>query len=149
MSRRQLMRKFAVLSHRLHKQHGIRDVSDYAEVLVAEAVEGKRVKSRVTKGHDVIAPQWGRIEVKCRRLPVDGRREERVQVNDSKLAGFEFLAVVIFQPNLDVKGAVIVPYTVVWEYLQQQPYNRVSYSKACQLSGAKVITETVRAKASC
>jgi hypothetical protein len=144
MSRHDLMQQLAALRDSL-RPLGIRDASDYAEVLVAEALRGKRVDNRITKGHDVQAEPYGRIEVKCRQLPTDGRIEERVDVRASKQDGFEFLAVVIFNGGFSVKGAVIVPYAAVWEFVARQPYNRISYTQACHLPGAQVITAAVKA----
>lgn len=145
-SRRDLMQQLATLRHRL-RGHGIRDAADYAEVLVAEALAGRRLASRVTKGHDVLAAPYGRVEVKCRQLPPDGRVEERVEVSPAKEGGFEFLAVVVFRPDFGVKGAVVVPYAAVWEFLGRQDYNRISYAQACRLCGAVDITEAVQAAA--
>lgn len=145
-SRRELMRQLAALRERL-RGFGIRDAFDYAEVLVAEALEGSRLASRVAKGHDVLAGLYGRVEVKCRQLPPDGRIEERVEVGPGKEGGFEFLAVVIFHPDFAVKGAVVVPYAAVWELVARQAYNRVSYAQACQLPGAVDITAAVQAAA--
>jgi len=145
-SRCQLMRQLAALRERL-REYGIRDASDYAEVLVAEALEGQRLASRVAKGHDVLAGLYGRVEVKCRQLPADGRVEERVEIGAGKEAGFEYLAVVIFQPDFAIKGAVVVPYAAVWELVAQQKYNRVSYSQACALPGSVDITAAVQAAA--
>src|SRR5579884_3077762 len=96
--RRELMRQLAALRERL-REYGIRDASDYAEVLVAEALNGKRLSNRINKGHDVFAQIYNRVEVKCRQLPADGRVEERVEVSPSKERGFEFLATVIFHPD--------------------------------------------------
>ena len=144
ISRRDLMRQLAAVRERL-REFGIRDASDYAEVLVAEALAGQRSTSRVNKGHDVLAELYGRVEVKCRQLPPDGRIEERVEIGAGKEGGFEFLAVVIFRADFSVKGAVVVPYAAVWELVARQEYNRVSYSQACQLPGAVDITPGVHA----
>lgn len=138
------MGQLAVLRERL-REFGIRDASDYAEVLVAEALAGKRLRSRVNQGHDVLAKRYGRVEVKCRQLPADGRIEERVALGAAKKDGFEFLAVVIFRSDFSVKGAVVVPYAAVWEVVACQDYNRISYPQACQLPGAKDITAAVQA----
>lgn len=142
--RRELMRQLAAVRERL-REFGIRDASDYAELLVAEALAGQRHASRVNKGHDVLAELYGRVEVKCRQLPPDGRVEERVEVGAGKEGGFEFLAVVIFRPDFSVKGAVVVPYASVWEFAAAHEYNRVSYSQACRLPGAVDITAAVQA----
>ncbi len=114
---------------------------------MAEAVGGQRLPNRITKGFDVFAPHGGRIEVKGRQLPLDGRVEERVELRHSKQEGFEFLAVVIFQPDFGIKGAVVAPYLAVWEFVHGQQYNRISYSQACRLPGAFDITAAVRAAA--
>src|SRR5690349_25100263 len=145
-SRRELMRQLAALRERL-RQFRIRDASDYAEVLVAEALEGKRLASHITKGHDILAELYGRIEVKCRQLPADGRIEERVEVGAGKEGGFEFLAIVIFYPDFTVKGAVVVPYDAVWEFVARQSYNRISYPQACGLPRAVDITAAVQVAA--
>lgn len=67
-TRKELMARLAMVRHLL-KEHGIRDASDFAEILVAEAVGGEREGSGVNQGFDVQAPAYGRIEVKCRQLP--------------------------------------------------------------------------------
>lgn len=126
------------------REFGIRDASDYAEALIAEVVDGQRLASRITKGHDVISEGYGRIEIKCRQLPVDGRLEERVEVSAGKEGGFDHLAMVIFYPDFDVKGAVIVPYAAVWEFTTRQLYSRISYSQARVLPGAIDISAAVR-----
>jgi hypothetical protein len=146
MSRRELMRRLSDLRKEL-REHGIRDASDYAEVLVAEALTGQRLSNRVNRGHDILTQLYGRVEVKCRQLPPDDRVEERVEIKSSKEDGFEFLAVVIFQPDFRIKGAVMVPYAEVWRFIANQQYNRISYSQACFLTGAIDITLAVQAAA--
>jgi hypothetical protein len=140
------MRQLAAVRTQL-RAFAIRDAADYAEVLVAEALAGQRLPSRVTKGHDVVAETYGRVEVKCRQLPPDGRIEERVEVGAGKENGFEFLAVVIFRPDFGVKGAVVVPYASIWDFVAAHEYNRVSYPQACRLPGAVDITVLVQAAA--
>lgn len=145
-NRQSLMAQLAVLREKL-RHYGIRDASDYAEVLVAEAVCGMRQASRVIKGFDVECPRYGRIEVKCRQLPLDGRMEERVEVSPAKEKGFDYLAIVIFHPDFRVKGAVLVPYSKVWDLVRVQEYNRISFSQATKLKGAIDITGLVSALA--
>lgn len=142
--RRELMQLFAAIRELLRK-FDIRSVADYAEVLVAEALAGQRTASRVNKGHDVLTKSYGRVEVKCRQLPPEGRIEERVEVGSGKENGFEFLAVVIFRPDFSVKGAVVVPYASVWTHVAAHKYNRISYAQACQLPGWEDITAAVQA----
>jgi hypothetical protein len=142
-SRRELMTQLGKI-RTLLREHGIRDAPDYAEVLVAEALDGVRVASKVNQGHDVIAPSYGRVEVKCRQLPSDGRVEERVAVSASKLRGFDYLAIVIFHLDFTPKGATMVHYDAVWDLVVNQSYNRVSFAQAACLAGAIDITDKVR-----
>lgn len=142
-SRLLLMQQLGLIRAALRK-YGIRAASDYAEVLVAEALQGKRVLSRVTKGHDVTSPVYGRVEVKCRQLPADGRMEERVEVSPSKETGFDFLAIVIFNVDFTVKGATLMPYAAVWDLVVHQHYNRISYPQAMLIDNALDITRDVR-----
>src|SRR5437763_17111350 len=106
-TRHELMAALARVREQL-REFGIRDAADYAEVLVAEAISGLRGERKVTKWFDVLAPLYGKVEVKCRQLPSDGRLEERVEIGTAKEAGFEHLAVVVFHPDFSVKGAVMV-----------------------------------------
>jgi hypothetical protein len=132
---------------RLMGEHRIRSVSDYAEQIVADALSGVREANGINKGYDVIAPHYGRVEVKFRQLPNDGRIEERCALSDAKVNGFDYLAVVIFKPDFDVKGAVLVPYHEAWKLVVASDYNRISYSQACGCDGAIDITAEVAAAA--
>lgn len=136
------MTQLAVVRSRL-AEYRIRGASDYAEVLVAEAIGGERMQSGVNQGFDVTSDEYGRVEVKCRRLPPDGRREERVDLRDTKTDGFDFLAIVVFFPDFNVKGAVLVPYEQVWPIVESRKYRRISYPEACACPRAIDITRQV------
>lgn len=125
-------------------EHGIRSVSDYAEQIVADALGGAREANSVNKGYDVMSPRHGRVEVKFRQLPNDGRLEERCALSDAKEGGFDYLAIVIFHADFRVKGAVLVPYSEAWKYVEASPYNRISYAQACACIGSIDITSEVR-----
>ena len=126
-------------------EYAIRGTPDYAEALVADALDGRREPSGVNQGYDVLCPRYGRLEVKCRVLPADGRREERVDLRDTKADGFDYLAIVIFYPDYSVKGAVLIPYSQVWPIVDSRKYRRISYGEAFQLEGAVDVSEPVRA----
>lgn len=127
-------------------EYGIRGPSDYAEILVAEAVRGKRMVNNANQGYDLTSPSFGRIEVKCRRLPADGRIEERVNLGDTKTGGFDHLAILIFYPDFNVKGAVLVPYEQVWPIINDRKFRRITFARACKLPGAvDITTKVVRA----
>ena len=145
-SRRELMARLAELRGQLAR-FDIRGTPDYAEVLVAEALDSERVANAVNQGYDVRSRRFGRVEVKCRVLPCDGRRDDRVDLRDAKAGGFDHLAIVIFSPDYSVNGAVIVPYGQAWPIVDARKYRRISYAEACQLEGATDITELVAAAA--
>lgn len=140
--RRDLIQAYAVALERL-ESFDIRSVGDYAEVLVAEALAGKRV-SRNTKGHDVLAPLYGRIEIKCRVLPRSGKSEQRATLGISKMDGFDYLALVTFHRDLSVKTAVIVPHAATWEFVQNTYRHRIKPDEALKLTGAKDISEAIQ-----
>lgn len=142
-ARRDVMTQLAIVLQRL-SAYGIRNAADYAEILVAEAVGGQRIANLVHQGHDVVSPKHGRVEVKHRRLPPDGRIEERVELKPSKKGGFDYLAIVVFYSDFSVKGAVLVPYSRVWGGTGKSRFNRTSYSQACELPGAIDITSALR-----
>jgi hypothetical protein len=63
LTRQQLMSKLSKLLNQL-ASHGIHDTSDYAEVLVAEALKAERVQNSINQGFDLISSEYGRVEVK-------------------------------------------------------------------------------------
>jgi hypothetical protein len=118
------------MMRRLVVEYNIRSLSDYAEQLVAEALGGNRTECVTNKGVDVTVPALGRVEVKCRRLPHDGRVEERVSIGRSKDHEFDYLAVVISGTDLDIKGAVLVPHDAAERVFETSRYRRINYSQA-------------------
>ena len=133
------------LMHCLVVEHEIRSVADFAEQIVAEALDGQRRSNGVLQGYDLLAPAYGRVEVKFRQLPNDGRFEERVALSDAKEGEFDYLAIVIFQADFSIKGAVLLPFHEAWSFVESSPYNRISYAQACLCQGAIDITEQVTA----
>lgn len=109
MNLRELLGQFVAARERL-EDYGIRDSGDYAEVLVAKALRGTRNSSGVERGFDVSAPDYGRVEVRSRTLPRDGRRETRIRVEERKWNHFAWLAGVIFEPSLSVHAAYLLPH---------------------------------------
>lgn len=141
-NRRQLMIQLASVRCRL-AGYGIRDTGDFAEALVAEALGGKRNSSKVNNGWDVVAPRYGRVEVKSRVLPSDGRQEERVEFPRAKALGCDVVAIVIFRTDYRVKGALLIPFRRLWPVIKAHPYRRIGFTAAARLRGAVDITEEV------
>ena len=84
--------------------HDVRDTGDYAEVLVAEALKAWRNTSGVMKGFDVLCDARGKIEVRSRTLPRDGRNEDRLEIPEAKVK----------QKNTDIKGITVFMLFMDW-----------------------------------
>lgn len=140
---RALIAQLSDVRHKL-AEHDIRDTSDYAEVLVARALRGRR-ENYINKGFDVLTKSYGRVEVKSRCLPEDGRQEERVEIGRGKTEGFDYLAIVIFLHDYRVKYGVLVPYEHVWSMISVRRYRRLSYMQARLFPGALDITKKLKA----
>lgn len=100
--------------------------------------------SGVNKGFNVVCRRIGRVEVKCRQLPPDGRIEDRVEVGLNKREGFDHLAIVVFDPDFNVHAAVLAPYRAVWDHLKGKRYRRLRLAEVQGLSCAQDITAAVR-----
>src|SRR5881409_2028364 len=84
------------------RPYGIESLSDYAEYAFEKALGGKRVP-RGAKGHDVIVPKLGRLQVKERRLPADARIEERLHFRNLCEDSCDHVGAVIFHNDYTVK----------------------------------------------
>lgn len=115
---------------------------------MAEALDGERCAARGAKGFDVATPCYGRVEVKYRQIPADGRREERVALSSAKQCQFDSLAIVILKLELEVQGAVLVPYDEAWGFVERSPFCRISYGQARSRRHAIDVTRLVDAASS-
>jgi hypothetical protein len=103
------MKQFCKARARLAK-YGIRDEGGYAELLVAKALCAKRNASGVQKGYDLLCKKRGRIEVRCRVLPRDGRNEDRLVIPKVKIKGFDVFVGVLLDSDLSVIGGFELPH---------------------------------------
>ena len=124
---------------------GIETLCDYAEYAFEQALGGKRV-TRGQKGHDVVCGQYGRIQVKERRLPADGRTEERLHLRNITADSCDYLGAVIFENDYTVRKATLVPHSEVWPLIVAHPdkEKKVKYSLVAALPGALDMTGTLR-----
>jgi hypothetical protein len=124
---------------------GIASVSDYAEYLFEQATGGQRV-TRGNKGYDVIAPMYDRIQVKCRRLPADGRIEQRLLCRNLQPDGFDYLGAVIFMPDLTVKCALLVSRASLWPLVVSHPdsHKKIAYQQIERLNGMIDFSDRIR-----
>ena len=126
--------------------HGINqnnEAGSYAEILIANALKSQRLTNGVNKGYDILSDKWGRVEVKSRRLPFDGRAETRVSIQKSKEGGFDHLAFVVFETNWSIHKALLLPYTQAWEAASMNTQRYLSLPDAKQLPDALDITGLV------
>ena len=90
-------------------------VGEYAERLVADALGGT-LQPPATRGHDVDVAELGRIQVKARMVstPKDnGQLQLGIIRGNDITSSFEWLAVVLFNDELQVARAVLLPVAVV------------------------------------
>jgi hypothetical protein len=141
MSLRECLVQF-VTAREMLKPFGVRDTGDYAEILVAKALDGTRNISGVERGYDVVTPGYGRVEVRSRTLPGDGRNETRIRVPDEKWGQFSWLAGVIFEPALAVYAAYLLPHDAAKALATCGRYPRFSLGDA--LAHAQCVNVTAQ-----
>jgi hypothetical protein len=134
MSIRELLNELASLRKKL-SEHGIRDESGYAEMLVAEALKGVRHSSGVQKGSDLLAPEFGRVEVRSRTLPLDGRHEARLNLPAKKRGEFDWFAGIVFNSDLSINHAFLLPHDEAWVCASQNKRNDITHKNAKSCNG--------------
>jgi hypothetical protein len=120
------MKQFSQAREQLEK-FGIRDSGDYAEVLVAKALGAARNTRGVQKGCDLLCAKLGRIEVRSRTLPRDGRNETRLEVPKEKANGFDVFAGVLFAADMSVIGGFLLPHDEALALAESQKYLRIPF----------------------
>ncbi|HRW40335.1 MAG TPA: hypothetical protein P5193_02195 [Microthrixaceae bacterium] len=88
-------------------------VGDYAELLVAAAVGGDLAASVSEKSYDLIAPEWGKVQVKARavRVPVSGSHS---QTSPFRSWDFDYAALVMVHiDDYAIHRAVLAPAKLV------------------------------------
>lgn len=143
MTIKALLRELAAVREKL-AAHGIRDESGYAELLIANALGASRNVSGVVRGYDVLCATRGKVEVRSRTLPFDGRAEARIEIPAKKRGKFAWLAGVIFTPSLDVRDAYLLPHDVAWEIAGTNRNSRIPLKLALAHPQVEIITSAVR-----
>lgn len=138
-----LLQQLAAIREKL-AAHGIRDEAGYAELLVANALGASRNISGVVRGYDVLCTNRGKVEVRSRTLPFDGRTEARIEIPAKKRGEFAWLAGIIFTPSLDVREAYLLPHDAAWEIAGTNRNSRVPLKLALAHPQVEVITPAVR-----
>lgn len=138
-----LIRDFQSIRETL-ESHGIRDTGGYAELLVAQALGATRNTSGVQKGFDISCQKRGKIEVRSRTLPRDGRNEDRIEIPEKKANGFDWLAGVLFGTDMTVIGGFLLPHDDAIELASRQRFKRISFRVGATHSNAIDITLALR-----
>lgn len=95
------------LQGELLRQHKVGHPDWYAEMLVCAAFDGELALTN-NPDFDVQCERYGTIQVKCR---VDGTdtNQNRTNFKRYKRGAFDHAAIVIFESNYLLKGAVLIP----------------------------------------
>lgn len=88
------------------RRHSVISLDKLAEMLTALCTGGT-VAERNAKGHDIVSPEYGRIEVKSRVLGTDGAFP-RVTLTPNKLAGSDSFMAVRWDANYRIHAAVML-----------------------------------------
>jgi hypothetical protein len=137
------MKQFSQAREQLEK-FGIRDSGDYAEVLAARALGVTRNESGVQKGYDLYCPKLGRIEVRSRTLPRDGRKETRLEVPKEKANGFDIFVGILFAADISIIGGFLLPHDEVLALAGNQKYLRIPFEVGAGHPKAVNITAQLR-----
>ena len=106
-SRREKIAAVAKLQGELLREHRIGHPDWYAEMLVCAALDGQLAVTN-TPNYDITCDSHGRVQVKCR---VDGTdtTQNRTNFGRYKIGDFDHAAIVIFERDYKIKGAMILP----------------------------------------
>lgn len=125
--------------------YDIQSLADYAEHAFERALNGKRVR-RGEKGHDLVVPSLGRVQVKQRHLPASGRIEERLHLRSVTETSCDHVGAVIFNYDCSVRKATLAPINEVWSLMSahSDPQKKVRFNLLSALPNARDVTELIR-----
>jgi hypothetical protein len=87
-------------------------VADYAEFLVARALNLTLVGNS-TAGHDAVAADGRRFEIKARRMPRGSTSIQLSAIRGLDECKFDVLAAVLFSSRFEIERACLIPFEVV------------------------------------
>lgn len=139
-----LFRQLAAVEQQLWEHFGVKDQGQYAAQLVAQALGARKLANGVNKGYDLHHDLYGRIEVRSRRYPLDGRREDRAQVPVVKAGHFDHFVHLVFDQTFSVVGAYVCPHDRICELAAASKNRCIRYAEGVVLPGVIDITGAVR-----
>lgn len=109
----ELLGSYAQILAELRRRNVVRSnnapVGDYAEALVAKTLGGKLANDVSEKSYDLIAPKWGKVQVKARVVGEPPRRSD-LQTSPFRSWDFAYAALVMVRrSDYRVRGAFLVP----------------------------------------
>ena len=144
-----LLRLFSILKNELSLRQYRNPVADRAVRLAAQCLNAK-LMGLSNKGFDLLLQDGAKIEVKARCISsYDGGRilASDIRCLDEKL--FDWLAMVIFHPDMTVARAFLIPHHVVAERAQYSRHSNASrfYVRESLLTmpGVRDITKALQA----
>lgn len=130
MIRKEKIAHVAKLQGELLREHKVGHPDWYAEMLVCAALDGELATTN-NPDFDLQSTEHGKVQVKSR---VDGTDTTQNRTNFKKYSpgAFDFAAIVIFESDYRIKGAVLLPMAnalelrraaghVKWEDAQNHP----------------------------
>jgi hypothetical protein len=143
-SMRELFRYSHEIEKELWSRYKIKDQGSYAEHLVAEALGASVLANGVNKGFDLLHERYGKIEVRSRRYPLDGRREDRAHLSIKKSGLFDFFVHVAFDSDYSVSGAYLAPHDAIAALAAESKNRCVRFSAGSALPNSTDITAKVK-----
>lgn len=126
---------------------GNNPLSDYTEWLVAKSL-GLTLAPTSAQGFDATDDAGDTYEIKGRRLSVRNRSRQLSAIRDIAGEHFQFLVAVVFEPNLDVRCAFVLPrQAVLAKGRRNEHTNSLKLHATDNLRdvlGVKDVTEAVR-----
>lgn len=122
----ELLAGYAAILRQLRDRGVVRSgnapVGDYAELLVAQALDGKLVDNFSVKSYDVECLEYKRVQVKA-RLVSTPRKAGQLQTSPFRSWDFEHAAFVLFSADTYVvEQAVLLPVDVVRALASDRPH---------------------------
>jgi hypothetical protein len=124
--------------------HGVRDSGQYAELLVCSALNAQRNRSGVQKGFDIRCTANGRVEVRSRTLPSDGRNETRLEIPKKKVGHFDCFAGILFNSDISVLAGFLLPHDAAVALAGKQKFLRIPFEIGARHPEARDITKLLR-----
>jgi len=139
-----IFQQMYLLERELWSRYRVRDQGQYAARLVGDAIGAHVLANGVNKGFDLEHDKYGRIEVRSRRYPHDGRREDRAQVPARKTGLFDYFAHVVLDTNFAIAGGYLAPHDVIDALARRDRQRSIRFSDGRALPGAVDITLLLR-----